>query len=175
MTTGNRSEYASHLGVSPAYVTKLGKQGRLVELEENGRRVVDFELSDRLVKNTADMARADNGANAAPRVAASVAPSSEGGRVEVIFRQAQAQERAYNAKLTELEYRQKVGQLVPVADVRKVAIETARNVREAVLAIPDRVVSILAAETDPARVHVILLNEIRQALSGLADRYSSEG
>lgn len=174
MTTGNRSEYALHLGVSPAYVTKLGKQGRLVELEQDGRRVVDFELSDRLVKNTADMARADNGANAAPRAAAPVT-SSEGGRVDAIFRQAQAQERAYNAKLTELEYRQKIGELVPVADVRKVAIETARNVREAVLAIPDRVVSILAAETDPARVHAILVNEIRQALSGLADRYSSEG
>ena len=49
-----RSEYAAHLGASKAYATKLGHQGRLVEREINGKKLVDVELTDRLIRNTTD-------------------------------------------------------------------------------------------------------------------------
>jgi len=52
MTTGSFSDYARHIGASRAYVSKLKSQGRLVLIEVDGKQMVDFELSDRLVRNT---------------------------------------------------------------------------------------------------------------------------
>lgn len=66
MKTGTLSEYAAHAAVSPAYVTKLKKQGRIVLVKQDGRELVNFDATDRLVANTADLARARNGANAKP-------------------------------------------------------------------------------------------------------------
>jgi hypothetical protein len=54
-----------------------------------------------------------------------------------------------------------------------VAADTARKTRDALLAVPDRIAALLAAETDPARVHAVLSNELKQALHGIADRYSA--
>ena len=52
MATGSLSDYARHIGASPAYVSKLKRQGRIVMREVDGKQVVDFELSDRLVRNS---------------------------------------------------------------------------------------------------------------------------
>lgn len=172
MTTGNRSEYAEHIGKSPAYVTKLGRAGRLVEREVNGRRVVDFEMSDRLVRNTTDMGRARNGANAKPGSvpSAPLQPIADSGRVDAIFRQAQAQERAYHAKLAELEWKKAVGELVPAADVTAELSRVFATFREAMQQIPGRVAAVLAAESDQGRIHDVLDGEIRGALLHLKER-----
>lgn len=171
-TLGTRTEYAAHIGASPAYVTKLGKQGRLVEREQEGKRLVDFDLTDRLVRNTTDMGRARNGANASPDRAPSVpiAPIADGGRVDAIFRQAQAQERAYNAKLAELEYKRAIGEVVSAADVEAELSRVFAAFREAMMQIPARVSAVLAAETDPAKVAETLNDEIRRALLQLKER-----
>jgi phage terminase Nu1 subunit (DNA packaging protein) len=172
MTTGSRSEYAEHIKKSPAYVTKLGHQGRLVEREANGRRVVDFELTDRLIRNTTDMGRARNGTNAKPGSEPSepLRPIAEAGRVDAIFRQAQAQERAYSAKLAELEYKKAIGELVSAADVQAELSRIFATFREAMQQIPNRLAAVLAAETDQARVHDVLDVEIRNALLHLKER-----
>lgn len=171
-TLGTRTEYAAHIGASPAYVTKLGKQGRLVEREQEGKRLVDFDLTDRLVRNTTDMGRARNGANASPDRAPSVpiAPIADGGRVDAIFRQAQAQERAYNAKLAELEYKRAIGEVVSAADVEAELSRVFAAFREAMMQIPARVSAVLAAETDAAKVADTLTDEIRRALLQLKER-----
>lgn len=152
-TTGSFSDYAAHIKASPAYVTKLRKAGRLVTREERGRTVVDFDLSDRLIRNTADLGRARNGANAQPgrEPSSPIAPVADGGRVDAIFRQAQAQERAYNAKLAELEYRKAIGELVRADDVRAQYARRLAGLRESLLQIPSRLAAVLAAESDQAR------------------------
>jgi hypothetical protein len=172
MSTGSRSEYAEHIGKSPAYVTKLGHQGRLVERDEGGRRVVDFEMTDRLVRNTTDMGRARNGTNAKPGSVPSlpVQPIADAGRVDAIFRQAQAQERAYSAKLAELEYKKAIGELVSAADVQAELSRIFATFREAMQQIPNRLAAVLAAESDQARVHDALDVEIRSALLHLKER-----
>lgn len=168
-TTGTLSEYARHIGASPAYVTKLKGQGRLVMREEGGRQVVDFELSDRLIRNTADLGRARNGANAAPGRAPSapLAAVAESGRVDAIFRQAQAKERAFSAQIAELEYRRMAGELVEVATVRAETARLAASLRESLLQLPARLTPVLAAETDPAKLHDLLDTELRHVLAQL--------
>ena len=171
-TLGTRTEYAAHIGASPAYVTKLGKQGRLVEREQEGKRLVDFDLTDRLVRNTTDMGRARNGANASPDRAPStpIAPIADGGKVDAIFRQAQAQERAYNAKMAELDYKKAIGEVVLAADVEAELSRVFATFREAMMQIPSRVAAVVAAESDEARVHRLIADEIRGALLQLKER-----
>lgn len=175
--TGTLSDYARHIGASPAYVTKLKQQGRLVMREEGGRQVVDFELSDRLVRNTAELSKARNGANAAPGRAPSapLAPLAEVGRVDAIFRQAQAKERAFNAQIAELEYRRMAGELVEAAAVRAETARLAAALRESLLQLPARLTPILAAETDPAKLHDLLERELHQVLAQLTAAEAEAG
>lgn len=170
---GSFSQYAKHIGASPAYVSKLKKQGRLVVVQDDdGRDVVDFAMSDRLVRNTTDLGRSRNGENAAGGHAPSapVEPVAGAGRVDAIFRQAQAQERAYHAKLAELEWKKAIGELVPAADVTSELARVFATFREAMQQIPGRVAAVLAAESDQARIHEVLDGEIRGALLHLKER-----
>jgi hypothetical protein len=171
MTTGSLSEYARHIGAAPSYVTKLKAQGRLVMRDESGRQVVDFELSDRLIRNTADLGRARNGANAAPGrpPSAPLAPVADGGRVDAIFRQAQAQERAFNAKMAELEYRKMAGELVPIDEVRGEVARLATALRESIMQLPARLGPVVAAESDAAKCIAAIEAELRQALRQSAE------
>lgn len=170
-TFGTRSEYAKHIGRSAPYVTKLGHQGRLVERSIDGKLLVDFELSDRLVRNTADLGRANNGANAKPELPRSptMGAVADSGRVDVIFRQAQAQERAYNAKLAELEYKRAIGEVVDAAQVEAQLSRVFAAFREAMMQIPSRIAPVLCAQTVEADVHRTLSDEIRRALLALKE------
>jgi len=173
-TYGNRSEYAAHLGgKSKGFVTKLGHQGRLVEREIDGKKLVDFELSDRLIRNTTDMSKARNGANAAPGRAPSapiVGLTDISGKADIIFRQAQAQERAYNAKMAELDYKKAIGEVVLAADVEAELSRVFATFREAMMQIPSRVAAVAAAESDEGKVHRLIADEIRGALLQLKER-----
>ena len=171
MTTGSFTEYAAHIGASAPYVSKLKKQGRLVTREENGKTVVDFELSDRLIRNTTDMGRARNGANAQPgrEASAPVAPIADAGRVDAIFRQAQAQERAFNAKIAELQYRKASGELVSIAEIEAVHARHAALFREALLQMSTRITPIIAGYGgDEAKIRALIDQEHRQALTQFA-------
>lgn len=74
----------------------------------------------------------------------------------------------YQALLAELEYRKQIGELVRADEVRGAAFATARRVRDALLNLPSRISSILAAESDSRKIHELLSKEIRQALEALA-------
>ena len=60
------------------------------------------------------------------------------------------------------------GELIKKADVEKEAFECARTARDALLNIPSRVSSVLAAKTKEVEVEKILDKEIRQALEALS-------
>ncbi|MBI5677731.1 MAG: hypothetical protein HZC52_04410 [Planctomycetes bacterium] len=74
----------------------------------------------------------------------------------------------FKAKLTELEFLEREGTLVPAKDVIDANFEKARQIRDQLLNIPARVSPIIAAERDAKKVHEILNNEIRQCLETLA-------
>jgi phage terminase Nu1 subunit (DNA packaging protein) len=74
----------------------------------------------------------------------------------------------------DLENRLKQGQLVDAAQCRREFFEAGRTFREAMLGIPDRFASQLAAEKDRAKVHQMLDEAIRTALERLAERFEAE-
>ena len=66
--------------------------------------------------------------------------------------------------MNEIALQKEQGAYLLVSDVKDAAFSRARQVRDALLNIPDRISSILAAETDHDRTRDILVAEIRQVL-----------
>jgi phage terminase Nu1 subunit (DNA packaging protein) len=67
-----------------------------------------------------------------------------------------------------LDLAQKTGRLIDAEKVKTAAFNKARQVRDALLNIPDRISPILAAESDQGRVAVTLTAEIKTALELLS-------
>jgi hypothetical protein len=75
----------------------------------------------------------------------------------------------YQAELAKLEVDVKRKDLVPADMVRREAFALARSVRDALFNIADRLSAQLAAENDPAAVHLVITAEVEQALERLCD------
>ena len=75
---------------------------------------------------------------------------------------------AEEARMARLKREEMEGQLIRLEAVRSVAASTLAATREALLQIPARLSTVLAAESSPARVHELLQQELHQALSQLA-------
>jgi phage terminase Nu1 subunit (DNA packaging protein) len=69
----------------------------------------------------------------------------------------------------EMELRKQLGQLVEADDVKATALRMGLQIRETLLSIPDRIAARVAAETDPKKVHAIIMTEVRQTLEALAE------
>ena len=72
------------------------------------------------------------------------------------------------AKIAQVDYEERIGQLVPVAQVKKDTFALARITRDALLAIPDRLASELSGITDQFEIHAKLTAEIKQALAEIS-------
>lgn len=85
------------------------------------------------------------------------------------YTESRARSEFERANLLTLERKQRVGELVDAAEVRREAFALARTVRDGMLSIPSRVAPLLAAESDPHKCGLILRAEIEHVLLALAD------
>jgi hypothetical protein len=83
------------------------------------------------------------------------------------YAQSRAVRMLYMARLAKLEYEIRSGKLVSVEDVKQKAFNQARTVRDRLLNIPDRIVPLVTVETDPQKIELVLMAEIRDALTEL--------
>lgn len=106
----------------------------------------------------------DRGGRAGDAAASSLADN--GGHVEGDgdYWHSRARREKAEAELAELKLREQQGELVRVADVRAAMASKLAAMRDALLQIPSRLVPILTAETDPAKIHQSLEVELHQAL-----------
>ena len=93
-------------------------------------------------------------------------PSAKGGPSLAVSKQVKA---AYEAKLTELQYKERSGEMGNLQDVRKEAARLARQVRDLLLIVPSRNAAKVAAMSDPEDIRALLQAEIESALRGLAN------
>lgn len=84
------------------------------------------------------------------------------------FSNARVRKERAAADLLELERAELTGRLVDAEEVRRAAFALARQAMDNMLAIPDRVSAMLAAESDPARTHDLLTLELRRVCDVLA-------
>lgn len=101
------------------------------------------------------------------QVAAEPQPSTPMGAAPSLA-QSRAVREAYQARLAKLEYEKAIGKVIDADTVKVQAFKVARQVRDGLLNIPDRVAAELAAETNPAKVHARLYRELRDVLATLA-------
>jgi len=139
-------EYAGHRGVPPSAVTKWKAKKLLVM--RAGR--IDVAASDAVLD------RLEQGL--------------EDGRDPKNFNEAQFMKELYLAKIRRLEYMEKAGELIAMAAVKNKLQEIFSQHRDGLLTIPERLSAPLALETDPAKAHALLSQEILGHLNGLADR-----
>ena len=91
------------------------------------------------------------------------------------YRKARAIREHYQARLAKLEYEHRKGELLRKDDVEMATFNMCRQVRDAMLNIPDRIAAAVAAEADAAVCYEMISNEVRQALEGLSARLAEYG
>lgn len=160
----SQAQYAKARGVSPPSVLYAIKSGRLVKSltkDERGRVRIDPVLAD-----AEWAANTQGGRGPAPQ------PYATGAELPIDaadYNASRAKKESYLAELARLEYEEKEGTLVKAEAVRKEAFAIARQVRDGMLNIPDRISSELAALTDQFEIHKRLTEEIRRTLATALD------
>jgi len=160
-------------GVSRQAVAAAVKSGRIAEaVLDSGQ--IDVELADRLWAENTNPSSGEHGHlrnrkslndEEVVQAARSVGINPDAPPTLVESKTLQA---AYQARLAQIEYEEKIGQLVEIEAIKKEAFQLARITRDAMLAIPDRLSAELAGITDPFEIHQKISTEIRGAISEIS-------
>lgn len=196
MTDGSIRELARRIGVSDVAINKARANGRipasLFSTRPSGRPyVIDLDEAERAVRAVLSPAaspgkpRADKvrqRQEAAPVVAEPAPPRSMPEPPPVLddqpipmqagaYQKARAMREAYAAKLAQLDYQQKMGQLVSKDDMKSSLFSAGRQLRDSLTQLPSRLAPQLASETDQHVISMMLATEINAALKELAHAF----
>lgn len=175
------AEFAKRREISPQAVRKAISSGRLKAcvVRKGNSYQLDSETADREWEANTMQARSNP---ASVINAGKAAAKGMGGGLQFDpsmgknYSQFRAYGEGFKAKLLELEYREKAGQLTRTDEVKAATFKTFRLVRDAMQNIPIRVVNEMAAvigDVDPEKRHEMLLimqREIDKAFNATADR-----
>ena len=144
--------YAIHRKVSGAMITKYLKNGMIPSAKQIGRKwYIDPQKAD--IELDAALGRTE-------KVITKIQPKEYIDQSQKTPMPSLAANRAikemYAARLQKLEFEEKSKKLVPFDELKD-------NLRT----IPDRISPIVAAETDPSKIHNLISTEIRECLEGL--------
>ena len=154
--------YARHRGCALSAVQKAIKSGRIT-VQPDGK----------IDSAHADIQWARNTERHAPPVAQRGQDEDDGGAFGGSqYTKARAVREHYQARLTKIDYEERVAKLVPKDAVEVAAYNTFRQFRDHMLNIPDRIAAMVAAESEAARCYEIIAVEIRRALNEFADANS---
>ena len=164
---GYLAAYARHARISSEAAAR-----QLKRLNIDYLKPFDHEVVDRLRQNSRHLHRSQH-TKPIPGLAGEDPQPSESTDVTPTFLDSQAKKEAFKAKLTEIEYLERIGTLVEKEGVEKEWFGLARLVRDNMLNIPARVAGVVAAETDQRKIYDMLHMEICKALEGIAERATS--
>ena len=172
----SQAEYARRKGWSGAYVSKLRKQGRLV-LDERGLVIVantDVLVAalrhptcggDRTGKHArATESAAENSAPAQAGAGPAVPAIGEAASVTDLVRA----ERIERIRKLRIECAEAAGQLVRRDVVEAETFKRSRQAQEALMALKDRLVPLLALEADEHAIDALLDGEFRHVIGAVA-------
>ena len=177
MTTETARAYYRRKGWQPSYGHRVKGLGRLVPVVVNGRELIDVEASDARFEATkdpgksymADVNAAQRETHRGPDAPQQYhpAPPRDDGAVSksATYMQAKTAREVYEAKMAQLEYEEKTRKLFPADEAKSHLAGKIAAMREAFLQIPSRLVPVLSAETDPAKIHTMLEDEIVRAMA----------
>lgn len=85
------------------------------------------------------------------------------------YQKAKGVKEFYQAKIAEIDYQERAGKLVPVNKIKAEAFKMARNLRDTLMAIPEKTSAELVHMNDAREIQIYLKNIIADALRGLDD------
>jgi hypothetical protein len=153
-----QSAYAKLKGISRQAVNEHVSRGNITLID--GR--IDPVLADRQLLSNIDPSQDS-------KILKNLDPERylEEQQTILIYNKAKAKKMYFSAKLLELEYKMKTGELINLNDVKKEAFTRARRLRDRLLNIPDRVSALIAGEGDHEKVLKILQQEFKKALDSI--------
>lgn len=154
------------LGLSPAAMTKLKKQGMPVDsvaAAQAWREARQNIAARKPLPPDSPVGQAIVPA----RVPAAPPPAPMFEFPDEDHQAARTRREIAEANLAEMREAEERGDLIRVAAVRSTFANVLSNTRDSLMQIPARTAALLAAETDPAKVHELLAAEIHQALAQL--------
>lgn len=180
-----RKEFAESIGCTPAYISKLGNQNRLV-LSEDGKRV-NVAATRALLKMSADPSKAgvaarhereraerDVGRYIKP-TAPDIPDAPPSGESAVFiqpeqgaYHKARANREHFLSLQAENEYYKQIGSLVEREKVESAAFNLARLQRDIFMALPTKIAPLLAPISDSWELEKTLREAIRSTLTELA-------
>jgi hypothetical protein len=139
------SAYAAHRGVSPAYISKLKRLGKLAAPAVLPNGDINVVLADQMLGDAA----------AQPEL-----PTSKGGPV---YSEERAGREAAQRRLAELDLAEKQARTLSRADAENATFLLFRGLRDRMLALPQRLADDLAAEASPRMIEHRLRLAITEA------------
>jgi hypothetical protein len=182
--------YARHRGVSLRAVQKAIQSGRIAA-REDGR--LDAEVADaNWTRNTAPRPRPVSKPGSPPKKADAEPASPQSARHHsdpprrdptepprlesgLEYSKARAVRESYLARLAKIDFEERTEKLVSRDEMQVAAFNRYRTFRDGMLNIPNRLAAVLAAETDPRRVHELLSTEIRKVLTEFSNATTANG
>ena len=186
-------EYARRKGCSDPAVIKAVKTGKIVKgcvIDEHGKKKINPEIADAEWASNSDPLRAKMGdrfdlsaaipkgfervpkpaikAKLEPKHVVPSYPAVKSLQDETLASARKAQE-VYKAKIAEVDYKKRIGELVMKADVYKALFAFGQELRTQFQAIPDRVVDNMLAASNRNEAHNILYEAITVVLENLSD------
>jgi phage terminase Nu1 subunit (DNA packaging protein) len=177
-----RAAYAKIKGVAPRTIGKYTQKG-IIPLHDNKVDPVEADkiLKEILVqplgsgKQKGNTGKSQDGMKTikVPAEAKVIhKPTDVGdydGPAVVTFVDARTREKLIKVELLELDLKLKKGETVLVKDVEFAAFTSARQVRDRMLNIPDRICAEVAAEPDEVKVRNIIIAQIENELRALSE------
>lgn len=161
--TMTQAAFARHRGVSRPTVTEYKQRGLLVMTDEG---LVNVKASEERLAEHLDPGK---GGDRSGKEKPAAAKQGSGDYLAAKAREAQAK-----AIKAEMDNAERAGVLCEADKASRTAFTLARNTQEALRGIADRLAPSLAAETDAAKVHAMLSDEVRQICNTLADKVQQE-
>lgn len=173
----SQREYGRRRGVSHVSVHRAIASGRISTVDGK----IDPVQADREWRANTDQSKPRNRITGRPKQVRTPGEPSEpmdfGGTGEGYtangtatgYAKARAARELYQAHLTKLELDRRRGVLVRADEVELGAFHMARQVRDQLIALPERVAAILAATNDAAEIQLILDEEIERICEEIAD------
>jgi phage terminase Nu1 subunit (DNA packaging protein) len=143
----SQAEYARHRGKSRQYISRLAKAGVLVM--RGGK--VDLQASDAVLDDRPDETTA--------------VPSPDAGQPATSYAQAKLADMVFRAKLRRLEFETRQGKLIEAETVKTRWASILVEIKERILAMPDRLAPEVTALTDERQVREALKREMHALLN----------
>lgn len=161
-----KAAYARHRNVTPQSVNDYRLKGHLVTNEAGDR--VDWRATDIKLGDTVDPIRGGDRSESSKSTEKNRSSAGAG------LLKARTQEAEARAKKAALDVAKALEEVVSAKDVEESALALATAAREALMAIPDRLSDVLAAESDASKVRTLLTKEIKHLCRKLSGEAQDE-